>query len=130
VPELEPGRRFGLDLVALAQMDNLGVLKIITARRGSELVGYISWVLQFDLESFGTLIAQQGSWYVKPGVWGAGWKLQLQSWELLRQLGVKWAYPHQRTLGRSAGVGRWFERAGCKPVMIVWARNLEDLGDA
>ena len=129
MPELEPRRVFGLDLQVLAQMDAMGVLKIWTARRNARLVGYISWVLQFDLESFGTLIAEQGSWYAEPEAWGAGWKLMVHSIQELRQLGVRHAYLHQRTLGRSAGAGRWFERLGAKPIKITWALDLE-LSDA
>lgn len=126
VPQLEPGRRFGLDRQALLRMDELGVLKVLTARsEAGELLGYISWVLQFDLEDFGALIAEQGSWYVAPGSWGVAWKLFMASLEVLRELGVRHAYPHQRTIGRSAGLARFFERLGARPIKIVWSLDLQ-----
>lgn len=125
VPGLEPERRFDLDREAFAAMDRAGVLVIVTARGlDSSLLGYCSWVLQFDLESRGALIAQQGSWHAAAGCWGVGWKVFQASLVVLRQLGVQRCYPHKRATGRSAGADRFFKRLGGVAVMTVYSIEL------
>jgi hypothetical protein len=124
VPEVEPGRVYELDRVQFEQLDRVGMLKIITARDSeSQMLGYISWTLQFDPESRGRLIAMQGPMYVKPGTWGVAWKIFMASLEILREYNVRWSYPHTRHAGRQ-GMERFLRRLGARPAYTVWALQL------
>src|SRR5258705_11432489 len=57
---VEPRRPLAIDVPRMRAMSMMGVLMIVTARKGGKLVGYLTWQVMPDLESEGLLIAQQG----------------------------------------------------------------------
>ena len=118
---MEPRRRFDLDVELLSLCDQSRALRIISARRGGELVGYFTWTIQPDVESRGLLSAEQGAWFLAPD---AGWSIAHRMWAAslaeLRALGVKMVWPHHHLQGRGAHLGRFFERHGAKPHKIVY----------
>lgn len=118
---IEPKRPFCLDLALMDALANAGALLIVEARQGSALIGYFSWQVSPDVESEGLLIAQQGAWYVKPGHFRAAAQTFDASLVLLRARGVQCAFPHHRTQGRGAHIGRFFQRRGAKPIQTTYS---------
>ena len=120
---VEPRRRFKIDAARMQQASDAGVLRIYTARRGSKLVGYLTWQVMLDVESEGLLIAQQGAWYVAPGNPKVALELFEYSLASLKLAGVQCCFPHHRTQGRGAGLGKFFARWGAKRIQetyLLW----------
>ena len=115
--EVEPEgpRKFLLDTVRMVQGNRGGTIRIFTARINGVLVGYVTWNIQWDVESAGLLIATQGAWFVlrHPEVpFRTAGKLFEDSLEALRASGVKCVFPHHRTRGRGKGLARYFASLG------------------
>ena len=117
---VEPRRPFKLDRNLMRAMDELGVLKLITARIKGEMVGYYTWEVGPDVESEGLLIAQQGAWYVKPNHPLVAGRMFLMAVGILKAMGVKVIFPHHRTQGRGAHIGRFFEKMGAKRIQETY----------
>lgn len=113
---VEPNRPFKLDLAMMGMADLMGTLKIITARVAGRMVGYLTWNVQFDVESEGLLIALQGAWFVAPGFPKVAVLLFDFSVKALRSMGVRCIFPHHRVQGRGANIGRFFKRRGAKKI--------------
>lgn len=113
---VEPRRPFKVDQALMGQLAQTNVLWVITARISGELVGYFTWNVSLDVESQGLLIGQQGAWYVSPGHPGVAGHMFDKSVQVLKRLGVSCIYPHHRTQGRGAAIGRFFERRGAKHI--------------
>ena len=118
---VEPNRPFILDCDLMQALDQAGALKIVTARRDGQLVGYYTWNVSLDVESKGLLIAQQGAWFVAPGNSGAAVRMFDLAVEKLQAMGVKCIYPHHRTQGRGANIGRFFQRRGAKEIQRTYS---------
>ena len=112
--------RFKLDLAIMRTCAEHGVLRVMVARRGGRMVGYLTWNITRDVEAEGMLIAQQGGWYVAPGQWRAAVQLFDDSIDMLRTEGVERAFPHHRTEGRGKGIGRFFQRRGAKLIQHTY----------
>jgi hypothetical protein len=107
----------------MAAASDAGVLRVYTARRGSKLIGYLTWQVAKDLESRDLLVAFQGAFFVAPGNWGVAQRLFLHSLADLKIAGVRCLFPHHRLQGRGAKIGRFFMRWGAKPAKqeyILW----------
>ena len=92
------------------------------------LIGYFTWQLSLDVRVRHAcfVIAQQGAWYVDPGHPIVAARMFDVSIEMLRDLGVKCVFPHHRTQGRGANIGRFFERRGAKHTQntfTLWIGN-------
>lgn len=105
-------RPYGPDWHALICNEEVGTLKILVARKDGEMVGYMCWMLDFDIEAKGVLVAQQGSWFVKRGSFGVA--LRMFDWALkqFEHYGVQFVYLHNAERGRGKTLGRFFERRG------------------
>jgi len=111
--EMEVGMRpYGPDWHGLVQNEIAGTFKVLTARKAGELVGYFSWMIDFDLESYGTLIVHQCAWYVRPGHFAVAQRMF--NWAMIefQRLNVKMVYLHNAERGRGKTLGKFFERIG------------------
>jgi len=113
--EMEAGwRPWGPDWESIFASQRMGTFHILTARKGQdrELVGYLSWMLDFDMESYGTLIAHQCAWYVKPSQFKVA--VRMFDWfaSELRRIGVKFVYLHNSERGRGKTLGKFFQKRG------------------
>lgn len=112
--------RFKLDLAIMRACAEHGVLKVLIARLGGEMVGYLTWNVSRDVEAEGMMIAQQGGWYVAPGHARAAIQLFDASIVMLRAEGVERAFPHHRVNGRGANIGRFFQRRGASLIQHTY----------
>src|ERR1700722_6387717 len=64
---VEPRRKFKIDREQFGRMDSARVIPFIIARQSGRMVGYFTWQVALDPESFGLLIGLQGAWFVEPG---------------------------------------------------------------
>lgn len=113
--EVEPnGRNLVPDIQALMSSEGMGTFKILVARKGGRIVGYLSWQVDFDVESYGTLIANQTAWYVMPGHYGVADKMFDWAVNECRRVGVKFMYFHHTANGRGKSLGRYFRRKGAR----------------
>lgn len=117
---VEPRRVFRLDTRLMQAIADAGSLKVVIGRQDGALVGYFTWNITPDVESEGLLIAQQGGWYVAPGHPRIAAEMFDVSVRELRALGVQCIFPHHRTQGRGANIGRFFMRRGAKDIQRTY----------
>lgn len=115
-------RTFGPKAEVMADMHQRGILRVIGARLDGKLVGYCSWNVLPDIESWGTPMAMQGAWYAKPEakVFAVGHRMFKASTKLLKKLGVQYVFPHHRLQGRGADIGHYFAKLGGKPIQLSY----------
>ena len=115
-------RTFGPRAEVMADMHQRGILRVIGARLDGKLVGYCSWNVLPDIESWGTPMAMQGAWYAKPEakVFAVGHRMFKASTKLLKKLGVQYVFPHHRLQGRGADIGHYFAKLGGKPIQLSY----------
>lgn len=118
---IEVRRKFNPDVPKMRALNAMGVLRIFVARREGRLVGYFTWQIMPDLESQDLLIAQQGAWYAELGESRVGFRLFEYSIAALKALGVQMIFPHHRTQGRGAELGRFFKRWGAKHIQDTYS---------
>lgn len=118
---VEPRRRFKLDEAVMRSLAAAGVLHLIVARAAGKLIAYFTWNVMPDVESEGLIIALQGAWYVEPGYPRVAAMTFDASIDMLRNLGVQMIYPHHRTQGRGASIGRFFRRRGAKHIQQTYS---------
>ena len=118
---VEPNRPFKLDVGFMQKLSDGGVLKLFTARRDGRLVGYYTWNVQYDVESQGLLIAQQGAWYVEPSQTTTACRMFDYAIAELRKIGVQCVYPHHRAQVRGSNIGRFFRRRGAKKIQDTYS---------
>ena len=112
--EVGEERRFGPDWQSMAILNEQGILQVLTAWVDYRMVGYLGWLLDFDLESKGTLIANQISWFVEPKHPVVAVKMLDRAIAEMKKASVEFVYFHHVINGRGATVGRLFERRGAK----------------
>ena len=112
--EIEEERLFQPDWQSLATLNNSGVFQVLTARIDGRMVGYFTWLLDFDMESKGTLIVNQSAWFVEKGHPIVAVRMFDRAMEEFKRIGVEYAYLHHTIKGRGASLGRLFERRGAK----------------
>lgn len=105
-------RPFGPDWESIISGEQTGRIKCLVARKDGEMIGYLGFSMGFDMESYGTLIANQLTWYVRPGHHGVA--VRMLDWliEYSRHCGVKFLYLSHPERGRGRSLGRFFERRG------------------
>ena len=114
VVEVKEKRRFGPDWDSMKALNETGVFQLLVARVDGRMVGYFTWLIDFDMESKGTLIVNQGAWYVEPGHPIIAAKMLDRAIAEFRRAGVNFAYFHHTVHGRGASVGRLFEKKGAR----------------
>lgn len=117
-------RPYGPDWHSLAANEKVGSLKMIIARKDGEMIGYMCWMLDFDIEAFGVLIAQQGAWYVRPGNYGVALRMFDWAMQKFRELGVQFVYLHNAERGRGQTLGKFFLRRGAVHTSNVYTLKL------
>lgn len=123
---IEANRPFKIDQGLMAMIHAAGSLLVVIARAAGEVVGYYTWNITLDVESEGLLIAQQGGWYVAPGYPKAAARMFDLAVSELKTRGVKNIYPHHRTLGRGANIGRFFQRRGAVHIQQTYSLWIGD----
>lgn len=123
--EMEPdGREPNPDFDSIQANERAGLLKVLTARKDGRLIGYLSWMINFDMESYGTLIVNVGSWYVEPGHFGVAHKMFDWAMDEFKRKKVKFVYWHHPVLGRGSNLGSFFYRKGAELVSYNYVMKL------
>jgi hypothetical protein len=112
--EIEETRPFRPDWKSMATLNNAGIFQVLVARVDGRMVGYFSWLLDFDMESKGTLIVNQTAWFVEKGHPIVAVRMFDRAIKEFKRIGVEYAYLHHTIKGRGAALGRLFERRGAK----------------
>jgi len=112
--EVQEIRPFRPDWKSMITLNESGIFRVLVARVNGEMIGYFSWLLDFDLESRGTLIANQSTWYVKPRHAVVAVRMLDMALEEIRKAGVEFTYLHHTVTGRGSNLGRLFERRGAE----------------
>jgi hypothetical protein len=112
--EIEEQREFRPDWKSMQILNDRGVFQVLVARVDGKAVGYFTWLLDFDMESKGTLIASQTAWFVEPNHPIVAVRMLDRAIEEFKKIGVEFAYFHHGLKGRGASLGRLFERRGAK----------------
>ena len=123
--EIEEERPFHPDWNSMRILNEQGIFQVLTARVDSRVVGYFSWLLDFDLESKGTLIVNQMAWFVEKGYPIIAVKMLDRAISEFKKAGVEFAYFHHTVHGRGAGLGKLFERKGAKLLGYNYVMKLE-----
>lgn len=121
----EPWRRFVPVVSVMQQLDEKGIMRCITARRGGKFLGYATWNIVPDIESHPLVYAQQGAWYADPDAPGVGLRLMSRSIHLLRRMGVDYLLPHHRLNGRGKDLGALFRHFGATPYQSDYILHLK-----
>jgi hypothetical protein len=124
----DPRRPFELDLELMRQAAVSSHLHVIIARKGGDVIGYLSWQTGPDVESKGLKIAEQGAWYVLPKHPLVAAKMFDASVEMLRNYGVSWIFPHHRLRGRGWNIGRFFKRRGAEATQVTYSLFIGEAG--
>jgi hypothetical protein len=125
VKEVEPnGRNFEPDVNSILTNEMLGTFRILVARLDGRMIGYLSWMVDFDIESYGTLIANQTAWYVEPGHYGVADKMFRWVVDEFKRIGVKYAYFHHTLNGRGRDIGKYLERKGARLSSLNYVMKL------
>ena len=113
--EIEDRRSPTPDWKSIIGLNDVGMFQALIARVDGRMIGYFTWMVDFDLESKGTLIANQTMWYIEPGhsavVASKMFDMAVQCFE---KLGVRYAYLHHTLKGRGAKLRRFYERKGAE----------------
>jgi hypothetical protein len=112
--EIEEQREFRPDWKSMVTLNGAGIFQVLTARVDGRMVGYFSWLLDFDMESKGTLIVNQTAWFVEKNHPIVAVRMFDKAIAEFKRIGVEYAYLHHTIKGRGAALGRLFERRGAK----------------
>ena len=106
------GHPYKMNITLLQSMEQIGTLRIMTARVNGTLKGYCTWTFLDDVESEGVLVADQGAWYISPDAPGLGRKILDKSIAEVKALGIQSVQLHHQLNGRGARLGKMFQRMG------------------
>lgn len=123
---VEPRRPYRPNAPLMQAMEQVGCLKITTARAKGKLIGYCMWNVSPDAESEGLMIARHGPWYMLPEHKGVGTKLFKRSVAELRAMGIHIIYPHHRMQGRGQRLGMFYRRIGAIEVQREYSLWIGD----
>jgi hypothetical protein len=112
--EIEEQRVFRPDWKSMSILNVQGIFQVLVARVDGKMVGYFTWMLDFDIESKGTLVANQTAWFVEKGHPIVAVRMLDRAISELKKIGVEFTYFHHGIKGRGASLGRLFERKGAK----------------
>jgi len=124
--EIEEQRDFNPDWQSMAILNEAGKFQVLVARVDDKAVGYFTWLLDFDLESKGTLIVSQTAWFVESKHPIVGVRMLDRAIEEWKKIGVEFAYLHHGIKGRGALLGRLFERRGAALLSHNYMLKLKD----
>jgi hypothetical protein len=102
------------DWDSMTALNNVGIFQVLTARVDGRMIGYLSWLIDFDLESKGTLVVNQAAWYVEPGHPIVGVRMLDRALSEFNKAGVEFVYLHHTNNGRGSNLKRLFERKGAE----------------
>lgn len=125
--EIEEERPVGADWKTMQIINEQGNFRVLVARVDGEMVGYLSFFIDFDIESYGTLIVNQAAWFVRKGYPMVGLRLYDRAMEEFKKMGVKFVYLHHTVHGRGAKLGHFFERKGAKLLGYNYVVNMKDI---
>jgi|SRR5215471_122677 len=123
--EVDEQRPFRPDWDSMQSLNDRGIFQLLVARVDGRMVGYFTWLLDFDLESKGTLIANQLAWFVEPGHPIVAVRMLDRAIIELKKIGCKFVYFHHTVHGRGASLGRLFERRGAELLGYNYVLKLE-----
>lgn len=124
--EVERGlRSYGPDWESMKLLEKAGTFKAIIAREDGRMIGYFTFMIDFDMESYGTLIANQCAWFVEEGHFRVAARMFYWAIKEWRRVGVRFAYFHNAQRGRGKTLGRFFTRIGAIHVSNTYALKLE-----
>lgn len=112
--EINEQRPFNPDWKSMRILNDQGIFQLLTARVDGRMVGYFTWLLDFDMESKGVLVVNQTAWFVEKGHPIVGVKMLDRAISEFKRIGVEFAYFHHTVSGRGAKLGRLFESRGAK----------------
>jgi hypothetical protein len=110
--ELVENRPFNVDEQKMKELNEAGVIRIVTARVNGKLAGYTTFTIMPDIESMSLTCGNQGAIYVAPG----NEKLNLSSKMIdfaisgMKASGCDYVLLHHRLLGRGVKMGSLFKR--------------------
>lgn len=125
--EIEEQRPVGADWKTMQIINEQGNFRVLVARVDGEMVGYLSFFIDFDMESYGTLIASQAAWFVMKGYPTIGARMYDKAMKEFKKMGIKFAYLHHTIHGRGAKLGRFFERKGAKLLGYNYIVDMKDI---
>lgn len=110
-----------IDVGLAMKMEELGVLKIVSAHDRGLLFGYSFWFLSPNLLSQGKVTAVQGPFYVHPDYrhGGAGIRIWRAGMKMLRDAGADEIEAHAFDKSPS-GLSKLYERSGGQKMAEVW----------
>lgn len=117
--ELDP------DFDAYMAMDKAGILRVFTARRGRELIGYSIYILKRNAHYKGSLQALQDILFIDPKKRGFGAKFILWCDQKLKAEGVQVVYHHVK-VKPELNFGPMLERFGYELIDQVYGRRLDE----
>src|SRR5262249_9094098 len=91
-----------------------GIFQVLVARIDGKAIGYFTWLLDFDMESKGTLIANQSAWFVEPRHPIVAVRMLDRAIVEFKKAGIDYVYLHHGIKGRGSNLGRLFERRGAE----------------
>jgi hypothetical protein len=115
-----------LDWDSLERLNGLGLLQFLIARIDGRIVGYFTWILDFDVASKGMLTASQHAWFVRDGHTIVGVRLFDRAIVECKKLGVQFAYFHSTAEGRGSKLSRLLESRGAKLVTQTYMLKVKE----
>jgi|6_EtaG_2_1085325.scaffolds.fasta_scaffold02539_2 hypothetical protein len=103
------------------KMEKLGILKVFTARKSGELVGYAVFIVKPNPHYKTSVQAIQDVIYIDPACRGFGHKFIIWIDLQLKDMGVKVAYQHVKV---AYNFGPMLERIGYKLIDYVYGKRL------
>lgn len=125
--EIKEERPLEADWKTMRIINEQGNFRILVARVNGEMVGYLSFFIDFDIESYGTLIVNQAAWFVKKGYPMVGLRMYDKAMEEFKKMGVKFVYLHHTIHGRGSKLGRFFEKKGARLLGYNYIVNMKDV---
>lgn len=125
--EIKEERKLEADWKTMQIINEKGNFRVLVARVDGEMVGYLSFFIDFDLESYGTLIVNQAAWFVKKGYPVVAVRMYEKAMEEFKRMGVKFVYLHHTIHGRGAKLGRFFEKKGARLLGYNYIVNMKDI---
>lgn len=113
--ELEP------DFNEYQALDDIGVLRIFTARKAGNLVGYAVYFVRSNPHYKSSLQAVQDILFIHPKHRGTGGKLIRYCDDELRKVGVQVVYHHVK---KKHNFGPMLERMGYELIDLIYGKRL------
>jgi len=110
------------DFSKYKQLYDAGVLRVYTARKEKELIGYVIFFFNYSLHYQKSLQAVQDVLFIHPEHRGVGTRLIKWADEQLRAEGAQVVYHHVK---KEHNFGALLERFGYKCVDLIYARRLD-----